>query len=60
MNALNVAAPTTTGGLSSLGFRAMDRALTSMEEQGEAILNMMDDMAVAQATGQGMNVNLAV
>ena len=60
MNALSVTAPNSTGGLSSLGFRAMDRALTNMEQQGEAIINMMDEMAVAQYTGQGINVNLAV
>ena len=60
MNPRNVSAPSTGGGLSAVGFRMMDRALTDMEEQGDAIVNMMDDLAIAQATGQGLHVNLAV
>lgn len=49
----------------SASFRMLDKGLDQMAETGAAIVDMMNDMQVApvsraQATGQGLHVNLAV
>lgn len=49
----------------SASFRMLDKGLDQMEQTGDAIVNMMNDMALApvsraEATGQGLHVNLAV
>lgn len=55
-------APATGGSLSSTAFRMLDRAMDQLEQNGDAIIDMMDSMAVSQAqiTGQGLNVDLAL
>ena len=64
MNPMNISSAPSTGGsvLSASAFKMLDRTIDQIEENGNAIVDMLQttNISVAEMTGQGLNVNISI